>query len=110
MLKILLLLSFTKLSIACPSKKQSIECFYNIADTNSDGRITENELSKVISEYLPWWQWKAFELFGGTKRVIRDCDENLDGILTEKEAYDMDKTCLDSCFKRSAVEHVFNCK
>lgn len=110
MLKIVLLLSLTKLSSGCPTKKQSIECFYGIADTNSDGHITGDELSQAISKHLPWWQLKAFDLFGGMDRVMKDCDANSDGILTAQEAYDMDKTCLNNCFKRSAVYHVFNCK
>jgi hypothetical protein len=108
-LKIVILFSFTTAS-GCPSKKQSVECFYGIADTNSDGEITGNELSQAISAHLPWWQWKAFDLFGGMDRVMKDCDANSDGILTVQEAYDMDKTCLNNCFKKSAVYHVFDCK
>lgn len=109
-LKLILLLSFAIVSSGCPSKKQSIDCFYGIADTNSDGRVTRSELNNAIIKHLPWWQWKAFDIFGGMDRVMKDCDMNSDGTLTAQEAYEMNNTCLNNCFKRSAVAHVFDCK
>ena len=72
--------------------------------------MNKTELIQAISEHLPWWQWKAFDLFGGMDRVMQDCDADADGVLTAQEAYEMDNTCLNNCFKRSAVAHVFDCK
>ena len=94
---------------ACISKQAAVDCFYNKADNNKDGTITRQELTKAINDHLPWWEVKAFEFFGGTERILRDCDANQDGILTPSEAMEMSDTCLENCFKRTATAHVFEC-
>jgi Ca2+-binding EF-hand superfamily protein len=95
--------------IACISKEEAIQCFYGVADSNNDGMVTKDELKKAIGDHLPWWQVKAFDFFGGTDRIVRDCDANQDGILTAAEAVTMSDTCLENCFKRTATAHVFDC-
>lgn len=109
MLRILVLLVSTRLMVACPTKEKAIECFYGIADQNNDGRVTRTELKGVIDGYLPWWQRTPFYLFGGIDRIMHDCDANKDSVLTPAEAMVLNKTCLETCFKRSAVAHIFNC-
>ena len=95
---------------ACPSKENALDCFYKKADIDHDGRISRNELRKSIDNYLPWYKRWPFKTFGGISRIMRDCDANRDGYLTKKEAYELDKTCLETCFKRSNTVSVFKCK
>lgn len=109
MFKVLVLLLSTRLILACPTKKKAIDCFYGIADKNNDGHVTRNELEQVIDNHLPWWQRTPFYVFGGIDRVMNDCDANKDGVLTPTEAWALKNTCLESCFKRSAVAHIFSC-
>ena len=94
---------------ACISKQAAVNCFYSVADSNKDGTITRQELTKAIGDHLPWWQVKAFDFFGGTERILMDCDANKDGILTAAEAMEMSDTCLENCFKRTATAYVFQC-
>jgi len=109
MFKILFLLVSTRLIVACPTKEKAIGCFYGIADQNNDGHVTRAELERVIDGHLPWWQRTPFHLFGGIDRIMHDCDANKDSVLTPTEAMALKKTCLETCFKRSAVAHVFAC-
>lgn len=102
-------MSVQTLSTACISKELAVQCFYGLADTNQDGMVELGELQKSIREHLPWWQTKAFDFFGGTDRIVRDCDANGDGILTPTEAMAMPATCLESCWKRAATAYLFNC-
>ena len=109
MLKILFLLMSTGLVNACPTKEKAIECFYSIADQNKDGHVTRTVLETVIDGHLPWWQRTPFHFFGGIDRIMHDCDANKDSVLTPTEAMALKNTCLETCFKRSAVAHVFSC-
>ena len=94
---------------ACISKESAIQCFYTTADANDDGGVSVEELTSAISEHLPWWQYKAFNFFGGIDQILKDCDANEDGILTAAEAVALPESCLETCFKRSATKHVFDC-
>ena len=96
-------------ALACPTKEESLECFYKTADKNKDGRISKHELSRAIDRHLPWWQRVPFKLFGGIERVMTDCDANHDGYLTKAESYDMKDTCLETCYKRTNTISTFAC-
>lgn len=108
MLRVLVFM-LVQIAHACISKTTAINCFYKVADTNKDGRITNEELTIAIKDHLPWWQLKAFDLFGGTAQILQDCDADKDGLLTAAEAVKMSETCLENCFKRAATAHIFNC-
>ena len=111
MIKLLILLTVLLQNpvFSCPTKKKAIECFYSKADLNHDNQIDKDELSKAIDEYLPWYESWPFHMFGGIDRILKDCDANHDGILTAKEAYFMQKTCLETCYKRSMSISTFEC-
>lgn len=94
---------------ACPPKDLALDCFYKKADLNHDNRISRIELRKTIDNYLPWFKRWPFKVFGGISRIMRDCDANHDGYLTKAEAYSLDKTCLETCYKRSNTVSVFKC-
>tara|TARA_B110000090_G_scaffold203171_1_gene247369 strand:- start:280 stop:606 length:327 start_codon:yes stop_codon:yes gene_type:complete len=106
---ILLLLTFLIQTSACPTKKHAIKCFYQKCDLNHDHKIDRGELSGAIDSYLPWWQRIPFHVFGGIDQILKDCDANGDEILTTKEAFEMSKTCLNSCYKRKMTISTFNC-
>jgi hypothetical protein len=94
---------------SCPTKKQANDCFFNVADVNNDNEIDRKELENSIYSRLGWFTRNAFKIFGGVNRIIDDCDENNDSILTRDESMRME-SCLDSCFKRSNTFSTFECK
>ena len=94
---------------SCPSRQEALDCFYDKADLNHDGRISRHELEKSIDNYLPWWKRIPFKTFGGIGRIMSDCDANHDHFLTKEEANSMKKTCLNGCFKKSNTISVFRC-
>ncbi len=97
-------------AVACPSKQQALDCFYDISDTNKDNYISKHELSTAIYSRLPWWKKAAFKVFGGIGRIMNDCDENKDGYLTKDEAYAMPDTCMQTCYKKKMTMDLFKCK
>lgn len=109
MMRVLVFLIFVVRANACISKTMAVQCFYSVADTNNDGIVTKKELTTAITAHLPWWQVKAFDFFGGTDKILQDCDADKDGTLTASEAMEMTDTCLENCFKRTATAHVFDC-
>lgn len=94
----------------CPTKEKALQCFYDMADRNGDGRISEKELSHAIYSRLRWWEKAGFAIFGGTSRVMDDCDLNGDGYLTMEEALQMPDTCMDTCSKKKSTVNLFKCK
>jgi hypothetical protein len=108
-LTIFVLLTLSVCSNACPSKKEANDCFFKTADSNHDNQVSRSELEKSIYPRLGWFTRAAFKIFGGIDRILTDCDENKDGILTKEESMRMDN-CLDSCFKRSKTFSTFECK
>ena len=108
-MKYVLLLGLLIIANSCPTRQEALDCFYEKAATNNDGRISMHELEKGINNYLPWYKRVPFKVFGGIGRIMSDCDANKDQILTKKEADIMKKTCLDSCFKKTNTLSVFRC-
>jgi hypothetical protein len=98
-----LIIILLALAQSCPSKKDAFQCIQRKLDTNRDHQLDKNEISHV-SSYLWWWQRIPFETFGGTDKIMEDCDGNLDGVLTAEESLNMG-SCLDSCFK---IDHIFS--
>ena len=96
-------------TIACPSTETAIQCFYDKADMNHDNKITKKELENAIYARLSWIESSAFTIFGGIDRILHDCDQNKDNILTIQEAGLMHKTCMNSCFKRTKTMSLFEC-
>ena len=94
---------------ACPTKQHVIDCFYDKADSNRDGRITVRELTNSINKYVPWYEQWIFTAFGGIRRILSDCDANGDRILTKEEGFTMEDTCLESCYKRTHTASIFGC-
>lgn len=109
MRRLWVVLFITATTATCPTKKIALDCFYDKADTNHDAEISRHELSNAIYSRLPWYKKAGFALFGGTNQVLLDCDYNHDGVLTKEEAYQMPKTCMDSCYKRSMTVELFHC-
>lgn len=104
-----ILLGIVILAAGCPTQQKALDCFYNKADINKDGRISTHELKKSIYNYLPWYKRVPFNVFGGIGRIMSDCDANGDHFLTKEEAGIMKKTCLNSCFKKTNTMSVFRC-
>lgn len=94
---------------ACPPRQQTMECFYKIADQNNDGVVTRTELKAALNSALHWYEKVPFKLFGGVAKIMKDCDENDDNVLSVEESMRM-KTCMDSCFKRRHTVGHFGCK
>jgi len=109
MLKQLCILLTATHTIACPTIETAVNCFYNKADTDHDHKITKHELQHAIYSRLSWLESSAFAVFGGVHRIMNDCDQNKDGILTKEEAFHMQNTCMNSCFKRSKTIQLFHC-
>ena len=107
-MKRILFLVFLASTAACPDRTATMTCFYEKADASRDGRITTSELTSAIDSRLSWFMRGAFHVFGGIGRIMDDCDENKDGILTLDESLHMD-TCMDSCFKINHASEMFNC-
>ena len=95
-------------SATCPPRKQTMECFYNVADTNNDGFVSKKELTDAINQALHWYEKIPFKLFGGIQTILNDCDANHDTILSVEESIQM-RTCMDSCFKRRHTVDHFGC-
>lgn len=94
----------------CHTREQALDCFYKRADRNHDGVIDLKELDNAIYRYLPWYEYGPFKLFGGVNRIMKDCDANKDKKLTREESYEMQDTCLETCFKRDKAMSTFDCK
>ena len=107
-MKILWLLLIS-VSATCPPRKSTMECFYNVADTNSDGFVTKEELSNAISKALHWYEKIPFQVFGGITAILNDCDANHDNVLSVEESMQM-RPCMDTCFKRRHTVDHFHCK
>jgi len=97
------------LSVACRSKQEALDCFYEKSDIDNDKRISPAELRHSINLYLPWYKRIPFKVFGGVERIWKDCDANGDHYLTQEEADIMKNSCMDSCFKRTMTVSIFNC-
>ena len=95
---------------SCPSRESALECFYNKADRDHDGLISVSELEHAIDYYLPWYKRYPFKVFGGISQILKDCDANGDQFLSKGESILTEKTCLETCFKRSQTMSTFNCK
>ena len=91
-------------SAACASKEEASDCFFR----SQNGGMTKIDVSKAISTYLPWYLRWGFKAFGGTERIMADCDENGDGVITRAESI-TSTTCLDTCDKRDNVISYLNC-
>jgi Ca2+-binding EF-hand superfamily protein len=94
---------------ACPTREETITCFYEKCDINHDQKVDRDELSTAVDSYLPWYQRIPLHIFGGINQILNDCDENGDGLLTAKETFNMKKTCLNSCYKKQMTVSTFNC-
>ena len=105
----LILITLTVCSTACPTKEFALDCFYDRADANGDGRISRHELSTSIYSRLRWWEKAGFALFGGVQQIVNDCDDDGDGYLTKEEAYRMPRSCMETCYKRSTTVELFRC-
>ena len=105
---IFLLAAFT-ICMACPDTHTAIDCFYEKADMNHDGQISKSELSNAIYSRLSWIERTAFKIFGGLDKIIHDCDQNKDEVLTKHEALLMSHTCMNSCFKKTKTMQLFKC-
>jgi len=108
-MRLLWLLLVVVAAAKCPPKELALDCFYDTADINHDARISRHELSHAIYSRLSWYKKAGFAVFGGIGQIFNDCDYNDDGVLTKKEAYQMPKTCMDSCYKRSMTVTLFHC-
>lgn len=108
-LRLVLIIGITMSALACPSRKEALDCFYKIGDQNNDGRVTETELEAVLWDHLNWIEWGGFRLFGGMDRIMADCDTGGNRILTRAGADIKAETCLETCFKRSKTIEVFGC-
>ena len=95
---------------SCQSRESALECFYKKADRNHDGFISVSELEHAINHYLPWYERYPFKMFGGIEKILKDCDANGDRLLSKDESILTEKTCLETCFKRSRTMSTFNCK
>ena len=107
-MKLLWLLLVSVFAI-CPQRRSTMECFYNVADTNNDEIVTKTELSVAINKVLHWYEKIPFQVFGGINKILKDCDANHDNILSVEESMQM-QSCMDSCFKRRHTVDHFHCK
>jgi len=70
------------------SREEAWVCMMNIVDTNSDKRITGEEIEAAENKYIPAWKrWamKAVSWFVEAIRVshiMKDCDADQDGYVT----------------------------
>ena len=107
-MKLLWLLLVSVFAI-CPQRRSTMECFYNVADTNNDEIVTKTELSVAINKVLHWYEKIPFQVFGGINKILKDCDANHDNLLSVEESMQM-QSCMDSCFKRRHTVDHFHCR
>ena len=75
------------------SRADGLACLRAHVDANHDDRITSDELSVAIANYLPAYL-RALSWFAGTDKALRDCDANGDGVLTPSDWNTVSATCM----------------
>ena len=84
----------------CPTKTETVDCFFDKGDYDGDDGLSTGDLEKVVQNFLPWYIKIAFSTFGGVDQIMQDCDINGDGLISRDEAV-ASETCLETCDKRA---------
>lgn len=78
------------------SRKNAIDCVFNVVDTDHNERITPKEIDDAKSAYLKWWEKTLSWIIGAAKtdNVMKKCDANKDGFITHTDFPKTQDTCM----------------
>ena len=78
------------------SRKQAIDCAFNVVDTNNDHKISPAEIDAAKSTYLHWWEKTLAWVVGGAKtsKVMKNCDHNKNGFIEAADFPATQDTCM----------------
>ena len=108
----LILFSFLYLfaADACKvSKLDAADCLFSKGDYDHDNKLSNRDLDTLTANVLPWYLRWTFTAFGGTSRIMKECDRNRDGFIDAYEALEIDKDCLENCDRREKIIDIMNC-
>lgn len=68
-----------------------MDCLFNVADTNNDGKITRAEVEDAENTYL--WRWERWIV--PVDKVMQWCDLNLDDVIDATDMKYSENQCLE---------------
>lgn len=109
LLTLLLLVIVTNVS-ACPvSKIDAADCLFSKADRDHDNFISQQDIDVVTAEVLPWYLKFAWSAFGGSSKIMTECDQNKDKKISSEEIMDTTKDCIVPCDRRQKIIELLHC-
>lgn len=94
-----------KSTLACIERSELVECLHSL-DKNNDKRMTMEEIETVYNEF-PWYISYPAYYFGSPNDIIKKCDFDQDGAITDEDMQLNNATCLADCFKRTMAAQLF---
>lgn len=85
----------------CPAPQRILNCVFAVADTNSDARLSHQELSQALQG--------RDTCVGDANTIMRLCDADRDTFLTRQDVLSSTDTCLESCHVRKTIFDSFSC-
>lgn len=81
------------------SRELAVACGREVTDMNGDGLITANEIDAARAASIHWYEKPLALLFTeSTEKIMRDCDMDQDGAISQQDYELSALTCLSTCF------------
>lgn len=73
------------------SRKQAIDCLFNVVDADNNGSLTRKELEKAEKTYL----WVYERVWVHVDKLMRWCDHNNDTVIDREDMRLSEHTCME---------------